>query len=448
MARTLGDVPRQAAAVLAVNRGFFARIGRIDTELVTALEHTIEAQGPDDSPERAQLLATLASELVWAPDDRRFELSDDALATARRVGDDRTLARVLLLRSMTIPAPDTREERAALLHELRLLAEELDDPAIKFDGAFAASGTAWECGDFAEMNAMEEHATALAAELRQPRLEWQASFMRAARRLYEGDLDRAERTAERTLELGRRAGQDGEAFIFYNEQILEIRRWQGRLDELEAVLVPLAGNDAFDFGFALTRYVYDAGEVDLVRTVYTEKIQPLALRPRRDMLALATMYNAAYLAARFGDARTGEVVYRALEPYASAFTSTTVAKPVGAHHLGMLASLLGEAELAAQHFGAASRRARTGRRAAAPGRDPPRTRGSSPVPVGRRPTTDRSWSTYAPSPSRAARASSFAAATTSKVVDASAEGRYRRASSTKILSSRPWTRSRYFSYPP
>ena len=34
LARTLGDVPRQAAAVLAVNRGFFSRIGRIDTELV------------------------------------------------------------------------------------------------------------------------------------------------------------------------------------------------------------------------------------------------------------------------------------------------------------------------------------------------------------------------------------------------------------------------------
>ena len=34
-------------------------------------------------------------------------------------------------------------------------------------------------------NAMEDVATALAAELRQPRLEWQASFMRAARRLYE-----------------------------------------------------------------------------------------------------------------------------------------------------------------------------------------------------------------------------------------------------------------------
>ena len=354
LARSVDDGARQAAAVLAVNRGFFSRIGRIDTELVAALEHTIEAQGPGDRAERAQLLATLASELVWAPDDRRFELSDDALAMARRVGDDRTLARVLLLRSMTIPAPDTRDERAALLQELRVLAEELGDPAIGFDAAFSSSGTAWECGDFTGMNTMEEAATALAAELRQPRLEWQASFMRAARRLYEGDLDRAERTAETTLELGRRAGQDGEAFIFYNEQILEIRRWQARLDEHEAVLVPLAGNDDFDFGFALTRYAYDAGEIDVARRVYTEKMQLLAFPPRRDMLALATMYNAAYLAVRFDDARTGATVYEALEPYAPAFTSTTVAKPVAAHHLGMLASLLGASDLATRHFRAAT----------------------------------------------------------------------------------------------
>jgi hypothetical protein len=70
----------------------------------------------------------------------------------------------------------------ALCGELFDLAEELGDPAIRFDSAFSHSGTAWEAGDVPAINEMEEMATALAADLRQPRLEWQASFMRTARR--------------------------------------------------------------------------------------------------------------------------------------------------------------------------------------------------------------------------------------------------------------------------
>ena len=160
----------------------------------------------------------------------------------------------------------------------------------------------------------------------------------------------AEETAAETLTLGRRAGQHGEAFIFYNEQILEIRRWQGRLHELLDIVGTLAGNEAVDFGWSLTRYAYDAGEIDIARAVYTEKMVPLPLPPRRDMLALTTLYNLAYLAARFGDVAQARATYEALTPHASAFTSTTVAKPVGEHFLGMLAATVGDHALAVQHF--------------------------------------------------------------------------------------------------
>lgn len=355
-AQTLNDARRQAAAVLAMNRGFFARIGRTDGDLVDALEHAIGAQTPGDTTELAELLATLASELVWADDgERRFELSDRALATARRVGDPRSLARVLMLRSMTIPAPDTLTERLALSAELLELGEELGDPAITFDTAFSYSGTAWEVGDVPTINHMEEIAAALAVDLRQPRLEWQASFMRTARRLLEGALEEAEKNAELTLELGRRAGLVGEAFIFYTEQMLEIRRWQHRLGSVIADYRDLAGNDSIDFGYSLTRYLYDSGECDAARTAYDGIMERLELPPRRDMLAITTLYNVGYLAARFGDVARAPAIYDALLPYGSTFTSTTVARPVGHHLLGMLASTTGDSGLACRHFEAATR---------------------------------------------------------------------------------------------
>lgn len=355
-ARVLKDARRQAASVLAINRGFFSRIGRTDRDLVDALEHAIGAQAPGDTAELAELLATLASELVWAPDgERRFELSNRALATARRVGSSRTLARVLMLRSMTIPAPDTLDERLALAGELLDLGEELGDPAITFDTAFSYSGTAWEAGDVPTINHMEEIATALAFDLRQPRLEWQASFMRTARRLLEGALEEAEKNAELTLELGRRAGYDGEAFIFHTEQMLEIRRWQHRLGDVIEDFRDLAGNDAIDFGYSLTRYLYDSGEHDAARAAYDAIMDRLVLPPRRDMLAITTLYNVAYLAARLGDEARAPAIYDALLPFASAFTSTTVARPCGHHFLGMLASTRGESEVARRHFEAAAR---------------------------------------------------------------------------------------------
>jgi DNA-binding SARP family transcriptional activator len=351
VARSLADPHRQATALLAVNRGFFSRIGRTDRELVDALEHAIAAQAPGDTRELAALRATLASEIVWSSDgERRFALSDDALAMARRVGDPRTLARVLMLRSMTIPAPDTLEERLAIGHELLSLAEELEDPTIRFDTAFSHSGTAWEAGDVGAINEMEELAGALAAELRQPRLVWQASFMRTARRLLEGSLDAAEIAATETLELGRLAGQEGEAFIFYNEQLLEIRRWQGRLGELIGDFREVAGSDDFDFGCSLTRYLYDGGEIDAARDAYSSVMQRVTLPPRRDMLAITTLYNLAYLAARFDDGSRAGELYAALEPHATVFTSTTVAKPVGWHFLGLLAGTLGDMQLAREHL--------------------------------------------------------------------------------------------------
>ncbi len=356
IARTIGDARRQAHAALAVNRGYFARIGQTDDELIASLEDAIAAQPPGDTAELAELRAALASELVWSDDgERRFALSADAIDTARRVGDPRTLARVLLRAIMTIIAPDTLATRRAHYEELVVIADELHDPAIQFDAAFAHSTTAWESGDVEASNEMQEIATALAQELRQPRLVWQASFMRTSRLIEEGKLDEAETLATATLDLGERAGQGGEAFIFYTEQLLEIRRWQDRLPEVVEMFGDLAGRDDIDFGYSLIRYLYDAGEHAAAGARYREVLRRVVLPPRRDMLALATLYNLGYLAARLGDREHAPALYEALAPYAGSFTNTTVAKPVAHHALGMLAATMGDAARAVEHLECATR---------------------------------------------------------------------------------------------
>jgi class 3 adenylate cyclase/tetratricopeptide (TPR) repeat protein/DNA polymerase III delta prime subunit len=347
----LGDHRRLAEATLAESRGFFARMGRVDREIVEALETAIAAQPVDDSPVLAQLLATLASELVWAPDgERRFELSDQALAMARRCDDARTLARVLLLRDSTISAPDTLTERIAECDELLQIADQLQDPAIRFQAAFQRGGTAIESGDVDAASEMVDRADMLARELHQPTLVWQAGLMRTSRKILGGALDDAEQRAIETLESGRRANQDAEAFIFFTEQMLEIRRWQDRLGDMLADFRELAGVGRIDFGYSLMRYLYDAGEEEAAAACYDAVMERLPLPPRRDMLAATTLGNLAYLAARVGDGERAPSMYEMLLPFGDAFASTTVAKPAGWHHLGMLASTMGRSELAEDHF--------------------------------------------------------------------------------------------------
>jgi len=135
--------------------------------------------------------------------------------------------------------------------------------------------------------------------------------------------------------------------------MLEIRRWQDRLGEMLEGFRELAGVDGVDFGYSLVRYLYDAGEEDAAAECYESVMRRLRLPPRRDMLTATTLGNLAYLAARVGDSERAGSIYDVLAPFGGAFATTTVAKPVGLHYLGMLASTTGREDIAEDHFAAA-----------------------------------------------------------------------------------------------
>ncbi len=354
MARALGDAHRMATATLAMNRGFFSQVGRTDRNLVAALEDALAVQPPVDSDIRARLMAALASEIVWSDDEnRRFALSDEALAMARRVGDARTIANVLLLRSMTISAPDTLPQRIAECRELLAIAGELHDHALEFYGAFHGSGTAMEAGNVSDATAMVAHAGELARDLNQPSLLFHTSMMRTSRHIFEGALDLAEQGVATTLELGKRASLHGEALIFCSELSLEIGRWRGRLAEMLSDFADLAGIPTVDFSWPLVKYLYDAGEHERAIERYREVMKHQSIPPRRDLLAGATLCNLAYLAAHIGDRVHAPALYDALAPLAGSFAHTTVTKPVTEHYLGLLAALMGHETTADEHFAAA-----------------------------------------------------------------------------------------------
>ena len=100
-------------------------------ERVDVLERALAVAGTDDSPERARLLATLALELSQGGDwERRLALADEAVACARRLGDEVTLLRVLLHTTEATRLPATLDQRLIDTEELFDIAKRLGDPVL------------------------------------------------------------------------------------------------------------------------------------------------------------------------------------------------------------------------------------------------------------------------------------------------------------------------------
>src|SRR6185295_6117552 len=147
-----GDADALARAVLANTRGTLPSMaGEIDDERVAVLEAALDAVEDGDTPTRARLLAALASEItytgVW---ERRVRLADEALAIARRCGDDATLALVLLHRFFTVYFPVILDELLADTEELLALSERLDDPVIRAQALWLRGRILAQAGDMEE----------------------------------------------------------------------------------------------------------------------------------------------------------------------------------------------------------------------------------------------------------------------------------------------------------
>jgi class 3 adenylate cyclase/tetratricopeptide (TPR) repeat protein len=236
-ARDLGDTERLVAAALANSRTYFSTLGQVDADKVEVLEAALDALPETDSPERARLLATLCSELLYGSSlEQRLALAEEATAMALRLGDDATLLQVRIRCQVATDAPSRLTTLLVEMAESVALAERLDDPVSRFHAANSGC-FAFRAGQFESSDEYLAMAHSLAARLQQPVLVWQATFRSAARALSLGDVAQAEELASAALEVG--SGQP-DAFEFYGIQLMGIRIRQGRLGELESLIAEAA----------------------------------------------------------------------------------------------------------------------------------------------------------------------------------------------------------------
>jgi class 3 adenylate cyclase len=341
------------AAALAADRGFFSVTGGSDERRIALLTEASKLAAPADLRSRALLTAILASELTWAPDgERRFALSDEAVALARQSGDPHTIVSVLGLRNLTISAASTIDRRRLDAQEMFDAAAHVGDELALFHATFQQTGPALELGDVTNVTELLNQADILARRLAQPHLIWLVSFSRAGLALMLGELGNAEKEAQRALTLGIGIGQRTEAKAFYAEQLAEIRRLQGRLGEIGEGLRRAVQAPQLDPVHSTLRYLVELDE-GAAAPVLDKIIATYGLIPRRDLAERAALDNLAVAACRLQRRDLVESLYTALAPYSETFGHSAVGHHCGHYHLAHLAAASGDVGKAMEHFNAA-----------------------------------------------------------------------------------------------
>jgi len=232
LARRWRDPDLLAEVALANAGSIYNPAERAEEEQLETLEAAIELQGEEDSVLRARLLAQLAVELSFGSDtERRIELSDQALAIARRLEDKATLADVMVLRSFALIDPELREERLALADQQLALAQEVGDATLEVMAVINGFVAAVEMNDRPLAVARLERARALAEELGQPLLRWQVKVQEGRLAALSGRFSEADTLISEALELGQ-AASNADASAVYAIQLYYLRFLQGRLDSL------------------------------------------------------------------------------------------------------------------------------------------------------------------------------------------------------------------------
>ncbi|MEA2187265.1 MAG: hypothetical protein QOK16_2276 [Solirubrobacteraceae bacterium] len=371
LALELRDPERLARAALANNRGVFSSGQGVDRERVAVLHAALDAYDITDSPTRAALLALLALELLTDSDCRlRDKLNDEALAMARRVGDQRTLALVLTQRSVAQWTPtQTPAERRANLREAGELADRLQDPLLAGHVAYLGAHAAMNAGDLQEADQLLTRLTAVAEQLAQPFMLWCDGLARAKRCSISGSGEEAERLAFAALEIGRRGGQP-DSNLWFLGQLLAARFLQGALHRRDPHLPDLIRTPGASLptspeitpsqampllvGAAASAVLCEVGRLDDARRHFEFVMSNGLDELPPDYLALTIPVYASVACARLGDTRRAARLHAILEPHSDRLVSTGASWfGVTSHYLGLLAATLDRPDEADARFAAA-----------------------------------------------------------------------------------------------
>ena len=318
LARRLGSAERLARAALGYGAGMGGyEFGLVDDTLVALLQEARHGLGPQDSRLLARVLGRIAAELYYSDRaDERAQLSDDAVAMARRTGDRATIASTLSTCFLILWGPENAARRLEIACEVVALGEEARDRELVLRGHLWRTISLMEAGDWMSADLELAVHARLAEELRDPQHLWYVALYRANRALLDGRLAEAERLAAEAFATGRDV-QSQNAAQLYAVQLFTLRAHQNRLGEVEQSLEEFARRypAAPVWRAAIASAQAVLGRDDHARRVF-EGLSSGLLGVPRDSEWLATVVLLIRAGAKLGDARRCAMLGELIAPYA------------------------------------------------------------------------------------------------------------------------------------
>jgi hypothetical protein len=168
--------------------------GYVDEAHVVLLMEALDRIGRSDDPMRVRLLGSLAVALYWSDSaERRAELAAEALAMARRLGDDMTLAIALSSAQLATCGPDATEQGLTWLRELFVLTERAGETVMSLAARSRHIDILMELDDLAGADIATEALERLAHDARDRRAATFVPLHRARRAALDGRYEDAER---------------------------------------------------------------------------------------------------------------------------------------------------------------------------------------------------------------------------------------------------------------
>ena len=357
LARQLGDGDRLARAAFGLGVEFTA--GTVDDLEIRLLEEALGLLGEADSVLRARVLGRLAKGLQASPHrNRRVQLSEEAVAMARRIGDLTTLAAVLYDRHLATWEPGNLEERLAMSTEVVQLAEASGDSVMALRGRGFLMANLLERGDMVALQRELKTYDRTAQELRQLHFLWHLPLFQAAQEVLHGRFDKAERLARDALTLGRRA-RDPVATTYFTIVLTQLRSDQGRLPELEGAIRESVYRTPANLGWQATLafLLCDAGRQGEARITFEHLARDDFAWLPSNHLWMSNLAILAMVCEALGDPNHASKLYELLLPYADRNVLVArlplVTLGAASHYLGLLATTMCRWHDAVSHLEAA-----------------------------------------------------------------------------------------------
>jgi DNA-binding SARP family transcriptional activator len=359
LARRAGLTEQLAQAALGFPHPYMAG-GLADPEAVALLEEALSAVAERDDPLVAKLLARLANVLHFHADEARVEaLSRQALAMARRAGDPDALVMALESCHSAHFHVSYLDERLTLADELLALARRIGARDVEALAQLRRTYNLLESGDVGGARSAHRELTRLAAAVRSPLFQHVSDCMNVVWALSEDRVADAGELAEKALQSGLRADADSALADHHANLVAILYHTAGLGQQVDAIRAAAeASPHLVAFRAVLCHAQLLAGDVDAARDGFEALAGAGFAAVPRDMLWLVAMGVLAQVSQLLNDRERAATLYALMLPYRERYIQAAMATCWGSveHYLGLLAATLGDAELAAAHFGTAAER--------------------------------------------------------------------------------------------